>query len=216
MSVSCPLCSNIQTGLFYSLTGKLGKKEFYLCRTCNLIFVPAEFHPNPKEEKSRYDLHRNDPSEADYVNHLQRYVNIIKPFLEAGMKVLDFGCGPYPVLAEILKKNGLEIEVFDPFYFNNSGVLEMDFDLITCTETVEHFREPGTEFRNLDRVLKKDGLLCIMTGIVTDRENFPNWHYIHDITHIAFYSRITFEWLAEFFKWWILYMENDVIIFSKN
>ena len=38
----------------------------------------------------------------------------IFPYQERINKALDFGCGPGPVLAELLKRRGLEVEIYDP------------------------------------------------------------------------------------------------------
>jgi len=216
MSSICPLCHSKDVNSFHSLTNKFGKKDFLLCGNCDLIFVPSEFHPDPDSEKKRYDLHENDQSDAGYKKHMQDFAEIVSPYIDNNMEGLDFGCGPYPLLAEVLKKKGFSVDIYDPYFFNDPAVLNRQFDFITCTETVEHFRDPQAEFDKLNSLLNPGGKICIMTGIVENRDDFQQWHYIQDITHIAFYSRLTFGWIADYYGWTILHSETDVTIFRKN
>ncbi len=216
MSTTCPLCHSKDVNSFHSLTNKFGKKDFLLCGKCDLIFVPSEFHPAPDTEKNRYDLHENDQCAAGYKNYLQGFTEIVSPYIDGNMEGLDFGCGPYPLLAEILREKGLSVGIYDPYFFNDTAVFTRQFDYIICTETVEHFRDPRAEFEKLNSLLNPGGLLCIMTGILENRDDFPRWHYIQDITHLAFYSRLTIGWIAECFRWTVLHSENDVTIFRKN
>ncbi|MFC1493338.1 class I SAM-dependent methyltransferase [candidate division KSB1 bacterium] len=216
MSSICTLCNSRDVNIFHSLTNKFGKKDFLLCGNCDLIFVPPEFHPAPDIEKKRYDLHENDQGDMGYKKHLQDFEEIVSPYIDRSIKGLDFGCGPYPLLADIFREKGYTVDIYDPFFFNDPGILNNKFDFITCTETIEHFRDPNKEFHMLNSLLISGGILCIMTGIVENRDDFPDWHYIQDITHLAFYSKQTLGWIAENFDWNILYSENDVIVFEKN
>jgi hypothetical protein len=51
---------------------------------------------------------------------------------------------------------------------------------------------------------------------VIDRHAFSNWHYIRDMTHICFYSKSTFNYLAERFKAELSFVANDVILLRKK
>ena len=44
-----------------------------------------------------------------------------KPNFE-NKKVLDFGCGHGPALADILFNNGFHMDLYDPFFFPNKKV----------------------------------------------------------------------------------------------
>ena len=65
-------------------------------------------------------------------------------------------------------------------------------------------------------MLRRDGWLGIMTKLVLDKTAFCKWHYILDMTHICFYSRSTFEYLAKLFNAELEFVENDVILFKKK
>ena len=51
-----------------------------------------------------------------------------------------------------------------------------------------------------------------MTKLALDRDAFFGWHYKDDPTHIAFYSRETFEYLSGFWSAGLEIIGNDVIV----
>ncbi|MFC1564359.1 class I SAM-dependent methyltransferase [candidate division KSB1 bacterium] len=212
----CPLCSSSKTDIFHSLTNRSGRKDFCLCSECDLIFVPSAYHPSEEDEIKRYELHRNTPDDEGYRNFLNGFAESLIPFLKKNTHGLDYGCGPYPLLAEILKSRSLSVDIFDKYFFNDPVLLKKQYGFITCTETIEHFRDPGKEFDRLDSILQAGGHLGIMTGILEDREDFAGWHYIQDITHLAFYSMKTFEWIGQNYNWEIVLFRDDIVIFRKN
>ena len=135
--------------------------------------------------------------------------------LNANSKGLDFGCGPGPALADILVKDGYEVDLYDPFFFPNQNIFSNQYDFITCTETVEHFHNPFEEFKKLDDLLIKGGLLGIMTNFLTEEEAFEKWYYRRDPTHVTFYSEETFEVIGEQRNWELEIISKDIVIFKK-
>ncbi|NQU63265.1 MAG: methyltransferase domain-containing protein, partial [SAR324 cluster bacterium] len=66
-----------------------------------------------------------------------------------------------------------------------------------CTEVVEHFRDPITEWNRLINLVKKGGWLVIMTQLTYAELDFSQWYYKNDTTHICFYANQTFNWIAQ-------------------
>jgi len=128
---------------------------------------------------------------------------------------LDFGCGPAPALANKLSQLGHDVNVYDIYYAPNNEVLTKQYDFITCTEVIEHLASPTTQFELLIKMLKPDGILGIMTKLVLNKERFANWHYKNDPTHISFFSRKTFEYLAKRYELKLEFIGQDVMIFTK-
>ena len=54
-----------------------------------------------------------------------------------------------------------------------------------------------------------------MTKQVTDRASFAKWHYKNDPTHISYFSKATFNYLAGVWGASLEYMGDDVIILRK-
>ena len=54
-----------------------------------------------------------------------------------------------------------------------------------------------------------------MTKLVIDQNTFAQWHYKNDPTHVRFYSKETFEFLAKYLKASVDFIGEDVIILQK-
>ncbi|MDX2454533.1 class I SAM-dependent methyltransferase [Desulfosarcina sp.] len=181
-----------------------------------MVFVPKGYWLDAKDEKTIYDLHENDPQDPRYRRFLSRFVSPLLERLNPNQKGLDFGCGPGPTLSVLLEEQGQQVDLYDPFYYDDPSVFHKKYDFICATEVVEHLRDPKREFASLFKMLKRGGWLGIMTKRVMDKYAFGQWHYIRDMTHICFYRQHTFEYLARRFDARLNVLANDVILFHKK
>ena len=108
------------------------------------------------------------------------------------------------------------MEIYDIFYARELSVLNRQYDFVTATEVLEHLHNPGQELDRLWTLLKPGGNLGIMTQLVKDQETFSRWYYKNDPTHVCFYSRSTFQWLAGRWQVEVEFADKDVILFHKN
>lgn len=208
----CPLCDNRHSNPFHQ-----DKKRIYLrCYHCMLVFVPKHYWLSSEDERITYDLHKNDCHDKGYRRFLSRLSSPLLRKLDPEQKGLDFGCGPGPALSCLLEEKGHRVDLYDPFYYNDSSVFSKNYDFICATEVVEHLRDPSREFVKLFEMLKPGGWLGIMTKLVIDQPAFSQWHYIRDATHICFFSRNTFEYLSQRFNTELHFVENDVILLRKK
>jgi len=191
------------------------RREYYRCEGCGLVFVPPRYYLTPAEEKAEYDRHRNHPGDAGYRRFLGRLVHPLSARLTPGSRGLDFGCGPGPTLSVMFAEAGHAVQLYDPYYVPDSSVLRGHYDFITATEVVEHLHRPGQELERLWALLRPGGMLGIMTKLVIDREAFSRWHYKDDLTHVSFFSRRSFEWLAARWQADMEIIGQDVIIVSR-
>ena len=179
--------------------------------------VPERFHLSQNEEKALYDIHQNNPEDLGYRKFLSRTVT---PLLQrlARQRIdeplgLDFGCGPGPVISEMAKEKGIIIHNYDPYYYHFPELLKNKYDFITMTEVIEHVVMPHKLLILLSSLMKSDSTLAVMTKRVTSQQNFKNWHYKNDPTHICFYSMETFAWIANKFNWQLEEVDKDVVFF---
>ena len=212
MNQTCPLCNHTPSQDFYQ--GRL--RKYLRCPVCALIFVAREYLLSPKDERARYDLHENDPQDPGYRNFLSK---LVTPLLEQlglpPLSGLDFGSGPGPALAMMLEEQGYNISLYDPYYAPQPEVLEHTYDFVTCTETMEHFYTPGKEWDILVKLVKPGGLLGVMTKLIDEPEKFPDLHYTKDDTHVSFFSRRTFSFLAKKDRLAVEFFCDNVVLFSK-
>ncbi|WP_435011645.1 class I SAM-dependent methyltransferase [Tundrisphaera lichenicola] len=171
---------------------------------------------DPIAERAYYDLHENDPSDHGYRRFLGRLSGPLEARLGKGSLGLDYGCGPGPTLSIILRESGMLMDDYDPIYRPNPAVLERNFDFVTCTEVVEHFRRPAEDWTRMTGLLRPHGWLGVMTKVVINRERFAGWHYKADPTHVSFYSPATFDWLGARFGLTVERVDRDVYLFQKS
>ena len=188
----CPLC------------GRDGARDFhrdqyrpYLrCVECELVFVPASHHLDAAAEQAEYERHDNAEADPGYRAFLARVATPLLARLQPGARGLDFGCGPGPALAAMLREAGMRVDLYDVFFARDTGPFSRRYQWITATEVVEHLHRPGPELARLWSMLLPGGWLAVMTKLVRDRQSFAGWHYIRDPTHVCFFSRQTWRWWA--------------------
>ncbi|WP_226662240.1 class I SAM-dependent methyltransferase [Microbulbifer aggregans] len=209
-NLSCPLCHGVAQPYHQDKF-----RSYNQCANCALVFVPSHFWLSADEEKSYYDLHENSESDAGYRQFLNRCAAPLLGALPPRSVGLDFGCGPAPLLAQMLSDAGHSVSIYDHFYFNDHNVLERQYDFVVSTEVVEHLSQPWVELERLWSLIKPGGLLALMTKMVISHERFANWHYIRDPTHIIFFSEPTFHWLADALGAEVEFVAPDVIFLRK-
>lgn len=173
-------------------------------------------HLSAEAERARYEQHNNSREDERYVGFLQ---NLAEPFesqLRAGANVLDYGSGPEPVLAMLLRESGHTVSIYDPFFADDKNVLQRRYDGIVCCETAEHFREPRGEWKKLAEMLEPGGVLGVMTLLLPSDADVSTWWYAQDPTHVVFYTERTIRWIAEIFDLDILKLSERVIIYRKR
>lgn len=192
------------------------QRDYFRCPGCELVSVPATQFLSAADEKARYDQHRNSPDDPGYRAFLSR---LLKPMLERlppGSHGLDFGSGPGPTLSLLFAEAGHSMVIYDPFYAPDASVLERQYDFVTASEVVEHLRQPRQELDRLWACVKPGGALGLMTSFVPEGRPLTDWRYTRDLTHICFYSRATFAWLAAQWQAELDIRGNDVILLRRS
>lgn len=208
----CPVCRARAPQPFISVD----RRDYWSCPTCLAKFLDPGQHPASEDEHKHYLTHENDPDDPRYRRFLSKLAEPLMMKLQPGMHGLDYGCGPGPALAEMLREAGYEMSLYDPFFYPDRGVLGRSYDFITATETIEHFHGPAGEFDRFDRMLNPGGWLGVMTSFQTDDARFANWHYIKDPTHVVFYRDITLRTIAAQRGWACDIPVKDVALLHKQ
>lgn len=210
----CPLCDCEECESFHQDNNKRTQRVYLRCSQCHLVFVPPEFYLTAAQEKAEYDLHENDVLDDGYRQFLQRVWQPLKGQLPAGAQLLDFGCGPGPLLAQMMQEEGFSVALFDHFYYPQPEVLKPKFyDGITATEVIEHLHQPRAVFESWLACIKPGGVLAVMTKLVSTQAAFAQWHYKNDLTHVCFFSDETFAWLADRYDLQMTRYGQDVTLF---
>lgn len=188
----CPVCLSDAVTFFLTVEAQ----DYWRCQACEARYLDPRQHPSQAAEYYHYQHHENDPEELGYRRFLSRLADPLLALLPPGSSGLDFGCGPGPALAEMLREAGHDVALYDPFFHPSRTPLNRTYDFVTCTETAEHFHRPAEEFDRLAGLLRPGGLLAIMTCFQTEDSLFAGWHYRRDPTHVVFYRETTLHHLA--------------------
>ncbi|HLR26941.1 MAG TPA: class I SAM-dependent methyltransferase [Fodinibius sp.] len=218
MTISdCILCESSQVAFFYEDSSKHYAATYYQCQNCRLIFATPSDQPSKRDERARYDTHENDPADEGYRNFLAQLFSPLNERLEANSKGLDFGSGPGPTLNLMFEEAGHRMNIYDPFYADDESVFGQSYDFITATEVAEHLHHPAEELNRLWNCLHPGGYLGIMTKVAKDDVDFfADWHYRLDFTHVTFYTKESFRYMAESWDADLSFFGNRTVIFQKR
>lgn len=207
----CPLCehSHLQPRSHATQADPLWE-----CDNCGLIFKSRVSYLDWPQQKDRYDLHQNDPSDAGYEGFLNKLILPLLPYLKAGARILDWGSGPHPALKVLLEKRGWQVDIYDPIYASERP--KGSYDVLVSTEVVEHFQNPRESFDEMISFLLKPAILAVMTEIYRPEIDFFKWWYVKDPTHVVFYQEKTIHYLARKYQMEILFFEKSIFILKKN
>ncbi|WP_261816422.1 class I SAM-dependent methyltransferase [Vibrio gallicus] len=209
---TCPLCNESDIQFYWE-----DKRRQYLqCQCCKLVFVEPSQRLSSEQEKAIYDQHENSPNDEGYRRFLSRIADPLGERIGENKHGLDFGCGPGPALAMMMREQGHLVDLFDLYYYPEIEVLDNRYDFVTATEVIEHLYQPNEVWQQWLKLLKPGAWLGLMTKLVRDVEAFSTWHYKNDQTHVLFFSRATFEYLAERDNLELEFIGNDVILLRKS
>lgn len=208
----CRVCTGSPLRPFQSVDGR----DYWRCPACEATLLDETQLPSADAERAEYALHENAAGDAGYRRHLARLLDPLLPKLAPASKGLDYGCGPGPVLAAMLREAGHDVALYDPFFHRDEAALERRYDFVACTEVVEHFHRPAHEFARLRALLRPGGWLGILTCFQTDDARFAGWHYRRDTTHVAFYREATFRHLAARHGWRCDVPAKDVVLMQRT
>lgn len=184
---ACALCSEPGSDSF-----RVGLKRYWACPRCQLIALDPSYYLSAEAEYQEYLKHDNDPDSAAYRRFLQPALRAFMRACPSPAAVLDYGCGPGPALARMLREAGYDTTMYDPLFAHHPQALDKRYRGITCTEVAEHWQQPGPELQRLWSMLSPGGVLLIQTQMVISRARFAHWQYRNDPTHVHFFAQHSF------------------------
>lgn len=210
LTAPCPLCETPEAPLFHEERDR----RYFRCPTCALVFLDPAQRPAHEQEAARYRRHRNDASDAGYVRFLQQLIDPLGAVVPPGSRGLDYGCGPQPVLGEILAARGYAMASYDPLFFPQASLLDGPYDFVTCCEVIEHVHDPQGAFALFAHLLRAGGTLGMMTRFYDLDGPFAEWWYRRDFTHVCFYCEATMRWIAGQYGWRLTIPAPHVALFT--
>ena len=145
----CLVCSSQDITSFETLNDL---KQHWYCNNCEVRFLDPTHYLSSDNEKERYEEHNNVIQDEGYRTFLSKVTNPLEKHLQKNDFGIDYGCGHGPALADILKKKGFKIDLYDPYFYPDKTVFKNKYEFITCTEAAEHFYNPLAEFNRMNEI----------------------------------------------------------------
>lgn len=206
----CPVCGGTAAALM-AMEGRW----YFACGACEARFLDPAHLPSPEAERAHYATHENEADDPSYRRFLARLADPLLARLAPGSAGLDYGCGPGPALAAMLREAGMTVALYDPIFAPDPAPLARIWDVVTCTEVAEHFHRPAEAFARLRALVRPGGWLGLTTCFQTDDARFAGWRYRRDPTHVVFYRETTFRRLAADWGWDCEVPEKDVVLMRR-
>ena len=100
---------------------------------------------------------------------------------------------------------------------HNNAWLDKKFDAVTAIEVFEHLEDPAKELEIVSSCLNKGSFLIIRTMLHNSNwNNFQEWWYREDQTHISFYSEITINYICRTWKYELLQIKDQCEIVLRK
>lgn len=208
--MTCPLCSS------KNVSQREDVVQFYSCLHCATVFKDSKYFLNTTQEKERYLLHENNIEDPNYQQFVNPIVQAVLNAFPATSKGLDFGAGTGPVISKLLRDQGFQMNLWDPFFHPDRSVLEETYDFIVCCEVIEHFHNPHKEFQLMYGLLKPNGILFCMSDTLPNDSEFASWYYKDDLTHVIFYSEKNLKWIQQHLGFNNVEITERLIVLSKD
>lgn len=206
-SISCPSCQMNDFEHLFSIE----YLNFVKCNTCGLVYI----NPCPMPE-DLFKVYSKGLKEWTTIEaYIERKMDLFRDYLmkveavkEKRGRILDVGCS-IGLFLKIARNRGWDIYGVDVSHEDvkyakrnyNITVFEGTikganypndfFDVITMWDFIEHIPEPISCLKEVKRILKKDGMLFILTGNIESREAKQKgiyWPFLGGGTHLIFYS----------------------------
>jgi 2-polyprenyl-3-methyl-5-hydroxy-6-metoxy-1,4-benzoquinol methylase len=234
-SVNCPLCQSNDYRKF------LTKFEMDLvkCRKCGLIYANPRIHesellrrytssfffdeylPAFEATSKQYDL-------TIIRSHFFLFLQLITKYYTLGKRLLDVGCGAgfFLKAAEEIgwEAEGVEISPVASAYaqeivkvkvmegkLEDLGLPAEKFDLVVLIETIEHLMNPLKTLNEINRILKKEGVLIISTPDYKSLSRLflgKNWAVLSPEEHFSVFTQKTLSRILQKAKFCVLGIRN--------
>lgn len=224
--MNCPVCEMSKKQKIYK---KVNEYSSFICANCDHIYVNdeklnsidysalygEEFYENYMSGLG-YRKAYNDILKGDF----QKKISLLKKILPEGAEILEVGSGP-GFFASLLKNEGyrvtpveltpgaqkyadkssLQIEIINEDLSDEEcSIYNQKFDCVISWAVIEHVYNAGEFVRLLKRYTKKNGFICIDTGITTKilsiiDTGYTSW--LFPPLHLHVFSRKSMKHIVE-------------------
>lgn len=204
----CPLCNLNTTTVF-----NIKSRDYFLCPTCDLLFMNPQDRLSKDKELERYLKHQNNYDDEQYKAFLMQIAKPCFEYVDKNSLCLDYGSGKEKNMERLFNEHNFKMESYDSYFYPIK--LQNKYNLIVCNETCEHFYRPAFDIKKIKAILAPKGVLVMGTNLRDEIIQLSSWHYLSDQTHVSIYSKKTFEYIAVNYGFEILKVLNNRVIALK-
>jgi SAM-dependent methyltransferase len=210
----CLICRS-SSALFFQ-----DQRQFFKCPDCSLIFTFDV--PDKDAEETHY---KNQWATTDK-NFWEKQVDVLLQLIgnyQTPGRILDFGSGSGEMTNEFLRR-GYDVTPLEPMthgYLKDQNY-SAKFDVVIAVEVIEHLTEPWKELHGIEKVLAPNGIVIfstLLTNAFIDRldaiEQFKNWWYKDDPTHVSFFCNRVLAKMADMNNCDIDIFDDKVFVLKK-
>lgn len=200
---ACTLCKGETNYLFSKIILNKYSARYFECIACGSLQTENPFWLDESYSSS----HITNLDTGIFQRNLS---NLATTFLVSKLTnakyVVDFGGGD-GLLCRMLRDYGVNAYVYDSYATNTyakgfDSTLKEKIDLVLAFEVFEHFKDPGSEIRNLFELNPK--AILISTELYNNQNQ--NWWYLSAETgqHIFFFSKKAVKKIANDFGYYLI------------
>lgn len=222
---SCPVCESL-TKFAFKVPFRNGKPnfdgsnynpdvEYNHCEVCKLYYSKTQRNWTSddflaKVYNTRYVSYDTDiiyasgnrPSAMYRLMH-----NAFQNYLKSNAYILDYGCGRGFWVNKLNEEGFKNIYGYDPYYRPNAEALQNKYDLITCTEVIEHDYDIVKTFNKFNAMLHVGGVLLVSTDVTDEMDEVSeNYYTCPRVGHVMLYAKETLAYLANQTGFSLIYM----------
>lgn len=203
----CPVCGAENSGLACEKNGY----DIRVCSACDFVFA----WPRPSVEQL-HDFYQNYKNNASYLKKVKkktlsskRKVARLKP-LAPGRKLIDIGCSIGCVVEAAhqlgFEASGVDLsadaieaakQLFPHCQFGTEDTKALIqqgnlYDVIYCSEVVEHLIDPVDFFNDIYQLLNSGGIIYLTTpdiGHFSVPKDLKKWRHLSPPEHISLFTK---------------------------
>lgn len=216
--MKCNICSTKCKEVFEGEILNRYKVKYFFCPACGHLQTEK---PYWLDEAYASSIAAEDTGilKRNYDNRIVTSA-VIEGFFNPDTKFLDYG-GGWGILTRLMRDDGYDFVWYDKYSKNLFArgfeyTTGAQIELLTAFEVLEHLPEPVKTFEEMFSI--SQNILFSQPFLPEPIPEIEDWWYYSAQTgqHISFYSKKTFEYLAEKFKKNYVFYSNFHLLSSKT
>ena len=172
--INCIICNKNEFELFSTFNLNIGNYTLVKCIKCDFVFLNPRIN---EEDISKFYDSNYQPfqKKISFINIIYKFLRKVNFFLKYRIITkyminkgtnLDLGSGDN-FFSKSMNSNGWKSFNYDKYYISNSNIRDLSsfksnsFNSITLWHSIEHMYDINSIFKNINKLLTKDGYLFI-------------------------------------------------------